>query len=108
MTADPTVMTGTFAPPSSPPLRRAYMNLFVISFGLLFFELACIRWFSSTVVFMTFFTNFVLMACFLGMTVGCLTASRKQNFINVVIPLALLTVTLAYGVLWAYPNSVGL
>jgi SAM-dependent methyltransferase len=82
--------------------RRAYINLFLISFAILFFELACIRWFGSTVVFMTFFTNFVLMACFLGMAVGCLTASRQQNFINLVIPLVLLTVTLAYGVLGVY------
>jgi SAM-dependent methyltransferase len=78
------------------------MDLCLISFAILFFELACIRWFGSTVVFMTFFTNFVLMACFLGMAVGCLTASRQQNFINLVIPLALLTVTLAYGVLGVY------
>jgi SAM-dependent methyltransferase len=78
------------------------MDLFLISFAILFFELACIRWFGSTVVFMTFFTNIVLMACFLGMTVGCLAASRKQNFIKAVIPLALVTVTLAYGVLLAY------
>jgi SAM-dependent methyltransferase len=82
--------------------RRAHINLFLISFAILFFELACIRWFGSTVVFMTFFTNFVLMACCLGMAVGCLTASRPQNFISLVIPLALLTVTLAYGVLGVY------
>jgi SAM-dependent methyltransferase len=82
--------------------RRPYIDLFLSSFAILFFELACIRWFGSTVIFMTFFTNFVLMACVLGMTLGCLTASRQQNFINLVIPLALLTVTLAYGVLGTY------
>ena len=82
--------------------KRVYIDLFLISFVILFFELTCIRWFGSTVVFMTFFTNFVLMACFLGMTVGCLMASRQQNFINAVIPLTLLTVILACGVLWIY------
>jgi Spermine/spermidine synthase domain len=102
MTDASSPLTATLATPSAPPLRRAYIHLLLISFAILFFELACIRWVGSTVVFMTFFTNLVLMACFLGMTVGCLTASRKQNFINVVIPLALLTVILAYGVLWAY------
>ena len=45
-------------------------RLFVISFVLLFFELACIRWFGSTVVFLTFFTNIVLLATFVGMSVG--------------------------------------
>ena len=52
----------------------AKRELFLISFLILFFELACIRWFGSTVVFLTFFTNIVLMACFLGMTVGLLAA----------------------------------
>ena len=51
---------------------RASIELFVISFLVLFFELACIRWFGSTVIFLTFFTNIVLMACFLGVSVGCL------------------------------------
>ena len=53
---------------------RACVELFLISFLILFFELACIRWFGSTVIFLTFFTNIVLMACFLGVSVGCLAA----------------------------------
>ena len=53
---------------------RASIELFLISFFILFFELACIRWFGSTVIFLTFFTNIVLMACFLGVSVGCLAA----------------------------------
>src|SRR5439155_11722340 len=80
-------------PPSVP--RRPYLDLFLISFLILFFELASIRWFGSTVVFLTFFTNIVLLACFLGMSVGLLTAGRKQNFIRWVLPLTFLTVGLA-------------
>ena len=56
-----------------------FADLFLISFLILFFELACIRWFGSTVIFLTFFTNIVLMACFLGMSVGCLAASRRRD-----------------------------
>ena len=56
---------------------RACLDLFLISFLILFFELACIRWFGSTVIFLTFFTNIVLMACFLGVSVGCLAAGRR-------------------------------
>jgi SAM-dependent methyltransferase len=82
--------------------QRAYWELFLISFGILFFELSCIRWFSSMVVFLTFFTNIVLMACFLGMSVGCLTASRKQNLITWVIPLLLSATVLACAVLYVY------
>jgi spermidine synthase len=92
--------TSSVASPANP--RRAYLDLFLISFVILFFELACIRWFGSTVIFLTFFTNIVLMACFLGMSVGCLAASRRYDFIRTLIPLALLTATLACGTLWAY------
>src|SRR5947209_2425154 len=90
-------------PPSAPRPRavgRPAAELFAISFLILFFELACIRWFGSTVIFLTFFTNLVLMACFLGMTVGCLAASRKADLVNAVIPLSLLAVALSLGVLW--------
>ena len=54
------------------------------SFLILFLELSCIRWFGSTVIFLTFFTNIILMACFLGMSVGLLSAEgrfdRKPRF----------------------------
>ena len=48
---------------------------------ILFLELACIRWFPAHVLFLTFFTNMVLLACFVGMSVGCLAARRKSNLI---------------------------
>jgi SAM-dependent methyltransferase len=81
---------------------RACLELFLVSFLVLFLELACIRWFGSTVIFLTFFTNIVLIACFLGVSVGCLAAGRQWSFINVFIPLALLAVLAAWSVLWGY------
>src|SRR6266852_5331034 len=84
------------------PTQRPYIDLFLISFLILFFELACIRWFGSTVVFLTFFTNLVLMACFLGISVGCLAARSRKNFIEAVVPLMLVTMALAFGLLWSY------
>src|SRR3954469_817162 len=83
-------------------IRREHGNLFLISFLALFQELACIRWFGSTVVFLTFFTNLVLMACFLGLSIGCLAARRPGRMIESTIPLALLTMALAFGLLWGY------
>ena len=80
-----------------PRPRRPYLDLFLISFLILFFELACIRWFGSTVVFLTFFTNIVLLATFLGMSVGLMTATRRANFQRWVIPLAFVTIALAFG-----------
>lgn len=89
---------------SRPPIgtRRNLFDLFLISFVLLFFELTCIRWFASTVIFLTFFTNLVLMACFLGMSVGCLVASKSRDYIRTTLPLTVLAVAAALGVAWAY------
>ena len=92
-------------PPVSPApssLSRRLLDLFLISFTILFFELTCIRWFASTVIFLTFFTNLVLMACFLGMSVGCLTAMRRFSFVRTVLPLALVAVAMAMATAWAY------
>jgi SAM-dependent methyltransferase len=88
--------------PALAALPRRHLDLFLVSFLALFLELACIRWFGSTVVFLTFFTNIVLMACFLGLSVGCLAARRVFDFGRLVLPLLLLAVALAIGVLWAY------
>src|SRR6266498_3462671 len=83
---------------------RPYLDLFFVSFLLLFFELACIRWFGSTVVFLTFFTNIVLLATFLGMSVGCLAASSRRDWSTAVIPLLLWAAVLAVFVLWGYEH----
>jgi hypothetical protein len=81
--------------PATNSPKRPYLDLLLISFLILFFELACIRFFGSTVVFLTFFTNIVLIACFLGMSIGCMTATRRTNFIDMVLPLLCLSVALA-------------
>ena len=83
---------------------RPYVELFVVSFLLLFFELACIRWFGSTVVFLTFFTNIVLLATFLGMSVGCLAASSRKDWSAAVIPLLVWSAVLAMLMLWGYEH----
>ena len=61
--------------------RRAF-DLFLVSWLVLFLELACIRWFPSHVLFLTFFTNTVLLACFVGMSIGCLVARKPGRLIN--------------------------
>jgi SAM-dependent methyltransferase len=84
-------------PPASSP-RRATWELFGISLLILFLELACIRWFPAHVLFLTFFTNTVLLACFLGMSVGCLAAGRKRNYLAMTPVLLALAVAAAHGV----------
>ena len=61
---------------------RDGFELFLISLIILFLELACIRWFPAHVLYLTFFTNVVLLASFLGMSVGCLAASRSRNYLK--------------------------
>src|SRR2546425_323369 len=57
-------------------------ELFLISLVILFLELACIRWFPAHVLYLTFFTNVVLLASFLGMSVGCLAAGHRRNYLT--------------------------
>ena len=54
--------------------RREGFDLFLTGFLVLFLELASIRWFAANVIFLQFFTNVVLLACFLGMSCGCMAA----------------------------------
>jgi spermidine synthase len=54
------------------------INLFLTSFIVLFFELACIRWVPAQVTYLGFFINFVLMAIFLGTGIGILAGKRPN------------------------------
>src|SRR5215472_19362063 len=67
---------------SSEKVRLQALNLFLVGFLVLFFELACIRWFAAYVIFLQFFTNVILIASFLGMSCGCLAAQRKQEWLH--------------------------
>jgi SAM-dependent methyltransferase len=83
---------------------RPVVELCVISFLILFLELACIRWLGSIVIFLTYFTNIILMACFLGVSVGCLASGRSYSWISTFIPLAILTTASASGSWWIYEH----
>jgi len=65
----------------SPNLRHGF-DLFLISFLILFLELAAIRWFPAHVLYLTFFTNMVLLAAFLGMSIGCLAAGQQRDYLR--------------------------
>jgi len=62
--------------------ERPAFDLFLVSWLVLFLELACIRWFPSHVMFLTFFTNIVLLAAFVGMSVGCLAARNPTRYLK--------------------------
>src|SRR5262245_14672439 len=68
------------ATPPSP--GRPGLDLFLVSGLVLFLELACLRWFPAHVLYLTFFTNAVLLAAFVGMSVGCLLADRPARLLK--------------------------
>ena len=80
---------------NSDRTESATIDLFVVSALFLFLELALIRWLPAHVLFLTFFTNTVLLASFLGLSLGCLAARKSRNHL----PLspAWLTIVLAAG-----------
>ena len=60
-------------------LKRADVQLFLTSFLGLYAELLCIRWMPAHVRFLSYFTNFILLASFLGLGVGILSARSQRR-----------------------------
>jgi SAM-dependent methyltransferase len=54
-------------------------RLFLLSFLMLFLELALIRWLGENILYLSFFTNFVLLASFLGIGVGFLLVDSRHD-----------------------------
>ena len=73
--------------------RPSSVRLILLSFLMLFVELGLIRWSGSYVVYLAFFTNFVLLASFLGVGVGFLRARARGDLFRHV-PLLLLALAL--------------
>src|SRR5262245_38945860 len=84
---------------------RARIDLFVISALVLFLEVAAIRWFPSHVLFLSFFTNTVLLASFLGISVGCLAADRRGNYVLWTPLLLALALGAAHAIEWFRQRS---
>ncbi len=75
---------------------------------MLFLELACIRWFAAYVVFLQFFTNVVLFAAFVGVSIGCARAREVNDRWLARAPmLGFVAVVGALGVSWLYATHSG-
>lgn len=61
--------------------RREGIELFLISVLGLFLEMACIRWLPSQVKVLSYYTNFVLLASFLGLGIGYMLTNKKRNWL---------------------------
>jgi SAM-dependent methyltransferase len=64
------------------------LRLVALSFLMLFLELALIRWIGSNVLYLSYFSNFVLLASFLGIGLGFLRANAPRDLSGFV-PVAL-------------------
>ncbi|MBI2985242.1 MAG: hypothetical protein HYY45_00600 [Deltaproteobacteria bacterium] len=62
--------------------RKIALDLFIVSFLSLFFEMLLIRYIPSQVRIIGYYTNFVLIASFLGLGAGCLLARYKIRVLN--------------------------
>src|SRR6476646_8230032 len=81
-----------------PALARPELRLLLTSFVLLFVELLLIRWVPANVRYVGFFSNFLLMASFLGIGLGILLGRRGLRLpLSPFAPLLLVTVFLVYG-----------
>ena len=55
---------------------------FLASFLVLFLEIALIRWMPAYIRLLSYFSNFILLASFLGIGLGCLLAPARARLFN--------------------------
>ncbi len=71
------------APPGgaegTSPTVGLKLRLVTLSFLMLFVELALIRWLGANIIYLSYYSNFVLLGSFLGIGVGFLRARAKVN-----------------------------
>ncbi len=90
---------------------RTPVQLFLISFSILFLEMAAIRWLNSTVMILAYFNNLILLSCFFGLGLGCLLAHRRFDLIRFFAPALLVLVLVVillqqFGINISYTEDV--
>ncbi len=93
-------------------VTRSPRRLFLISFSILFLELAAIRWLNASVSVLTYFSNLILISCFFGLGLGCLLAEKRADLIRYAMPALLLMIVLVvlleefFGISISYTEDV--
>src|SRR5256885_6357503 len=77
-------------------------RLLGLSFLMLFVELALIRWTGSNILYLSYFSNFILLASFLGIGLGFLRADARRNLF----PLASFGLTALVAFLRLFPLEI--
>ena len=70
--------------------ERPVLRLFLVSFVVLFLELALIRWVSTEIRIFAYVNNLVLLACFLGLGVGCTLPNPRASLTTTALALSIL------------------
>jgi spermidine synthase len=74
-------------------------RLFLLSFLMLFVELALIRWLGSNIIYLSYFSNFVLLGSFLGIGLGFLRAKSLPDLF----PWAVVELAILIGFVLVFP-----
>jgi hypothetical protein len=78
------------------------LRLVLLSFLMLFVELALIRWLGSDVFYLSYFSNFVLLGSFLGIGLGFLLAKARVNLF----PWAIVELALLIALIHLFPVAI--
>ena len=78
------------------------LRLVLLSALMLFVELALIRWTGSNVIFLSYFSNFVLLGSFLGIGIGFLRGRARRNLF----PWAPVALTFFVGFVLIFPVQI--
>src|ERR1700746_4021541 len=82
--------------PAESAVRHPTTALFLVSVLGLFLELLLIRWISTEIRIFAYLQNTVLVVCFLGLGLGCLSCRKAVTLRDLLLPLAALLVLMAF------------
>ena len=68
------------------------MKLFLSSFLVLFLEIALIRWMPAYIRLLAYFSNFILLASFLGCGLGCMLVRTRRRLFMLFPPIQLIVI----------------
>ncbi|MBN1671153.1 MAG: hypothetical protein JXR37_08985 [Kiritimatiellae bacterium] len=74
---------------SNAASQHGNLRLFAISFVMLFLEIFLIRWISTELRVFAYVSNLVLLACFLGIGLGCYFSKARANVLITILLLLL-------------------
>lgn len=77
-------------------------RLILLSFLMLFVELALIRWLGANIIYLSYFSNFVLLGSFLGIGVGFLRSKSRMDLF----PWAAIALAFLIALVMVFPVQV--